>query len=83
METNLLCTTTNVYISGSQLGQSDLSKILTEMHNMLHLLVKRVGSTERELKQMKENLTSSSSDSRPQLKKAKDVPRVVRVTVTF
>ena len=65
----------NAYVtfSGSQLGQSDSSKILTGMYNMLHYLVKCVESTEWELKQMKETITSSSSESRPKLTEDKSL----------
>lgn len=45
---------------GTLLAESrDDSKILSEMHNMLHLLVKRVEGTEKEFKQMKQKICSS------------------------
>ena len=59
---------------GTLLAESlDDSKILSEMHNMLHLLVKRVEGTEKELKQMKQKICSSDAVS----KKKPQIPPIV------
>ena len=41
----------------------DTNKILKEVHNMLHHLIKRVEGTEKELKSMKVRLSTPSSNS--------------------
>ena len=59
-------------------GDDDTNKILKEMHNMLHVLMKRVEGTEKELKSMKVRLSTPSSDSSSA--KEKTVPLVVKVS---
>lgn len=60
-------------------GDSATAKILSEVHNMLHTLVKRVEGTEKELKEIKRHIsTPSSSDSGA---KKKEVPNIVRVNL--
>ena len=65
---------------GTLLAESrDDSKILSEMHNMLHLLVKRVEGTEKELKQMKQKICLSNAVS----KKKPQIPQIVRVSLVL
>ena len=59
-------------------GDEDTSKILKEVHNMLHSLIKRVEGTEKELKSMKVRLSTPSSDSSSASKRT--VPLVVKVS---
>ena len=63
---------------GVKSGDDDTNKILKEMHNMLHHLIKRVEGTEKELKSMKVRFSTPSSDSSSSSKKT--VPLVVKVS---
>ena len=59
----------------------DSRSILTEVHNMLHQLVKRVESTENELKEVKKKIsTPSSSDRDSGPKKKADIDPAIRVS---
>ena len=59
----------------------DSKRILTEVHNMLHHLVKRVESTENELKEMKKKIsTPSSSDRDSGPKKKANIDPAIRVS---
>ena len=55
----------------------DESKILREAHSMLNILVKRVDSTEKDVKEMKRHLHNQGTSSK---RKKKDVSPVVRVS---
>ena len=55
-------------------------RILTDVQNMLHVLVKRVEGTEKEVKKLKQSVnTPSSSDSSSKRK----IPPLVRVSTNL
>ena len=61
-------------------SDDDANKILKEVHNMLHHLIKRVEGTEKELKSMKVRLSTPSSDSSSASTSKRTVPLVVKVS---
>ena len=74
-----MCVLTHIADEGAKTsGDDDTNKILKEVHNMLHVLIKRVEGTEKELKSMKVRLSTPSSDSSSA--KEKTVPLVVKVS---
>ena len=44
-------------------GDDDTNKILKQVHDMLHVLIKRIEGTEKKLKSMTVRLSTPSSDS--------------------
>ena len=54
-------------------------RILTDVQNMLHVLVKRVEGTEKEVKKLKQSINTPSSDSSSKRK----IPPLVRVSTNL
>ncbi len=57
-------------------GTTDEPGMLREVHNMLHVLVKRVEGTEKELKEMKKQMAATPSTP---IHKRKAISPIVRV----